>query len=414
MSPVLVRPDLCGYPVWEMRDPLTTYPAPSDADDICPPDTIFCFKRTLRWLELHYPEAAPRVSRAADATGDDMFEVLQYIDAEQITMVVLGQENERRGTYAVSKDNGNFPEVEPADPYNGEIGRVSGGVLENFRTDPGFQQLQAMDRLEASQRNTGAVPAEFGGEASSNIRTGRRGSQVLSSTVDYPIQEAQEILAASLQEENDVAIDIAMAWWPNTSRTFAIPFAREPVTYTPVETFDTKVQFVQYSYAGADTNGLVIEGGQRIAMGVQSKQTFMENDPMIADADAENDRIVLESVRMASLSALQTQAADPAGPFTPMDLARLEELIYDKNMPYYKALAKLQKEKQEEQAAAAQGQLDPTQMQPGLAMAGAPGTPQAAQAVGPAEPSMGNLTNILANLRLQQRSSPAEQGSPSG
>lgn len=475
MSPVLVRPDKCGYPVWEMRDPLSTFPAPSDPDDLCPSDTIFCFKRTLRWLEIHYPEVAPRISRPANAHGDDMFEVIQYIDAEQITMIVLGQENERgdfnhvtlsttsnlagrplvivpgritldrlqgqfdqmigmyeaqatlwalhieavkRGIfgelYAVAKDNGEFPEVEPADPYTGEIGRISGGTLQPVRADPGFQQLQAMDRLEASQRGTGAVPAEFGGEGASNVRTGRRGSQVLSSTVDYPIQEAQELLAASLQEENDAAMDIALAWWPNTSRTFAIPYAREPVTYTPAETFDTKAQFVQYSFAGSDTNGLVIEAGQRIGMGTLSKETFMAIDPLVQDPDAEMDRITLEGVRQASLSALQTQAADPAGPYQPADMARLEELIYDKNLPLFKAIAKLNDEKQKEQLAAQQGQLSDQAMQPGLGTAGAPGTPQAGQPIGAAPPSMGNLTNILANLRLQQRSSPAEAGSPTG
>lgn len=476
MSPVLIRPGKKGYPIWEARDPLTTFPAPSPEEDLIPPDTIFCVKRSLRWLELNYPDITPRLTRPSEATVDTMFEVLQYVDDEQLSLVAVGKENSngeinhvtlsttanragrplvvvpgritldrlqgqfdqmigmyetqaklwalqlqaiQRGifpeTYVVSKDNGTPPDVTPADPYTGDIGTVAGGIIQEIKVDPSFANMQAIDRLEASQRNTGAVPAEFGGEAASNIRTGRRGSQVLSSTVDYPIQEHQEILAASLQEENDAAIQVALAWYPNTSRTFVLPYTRKPVTYTASEVFgEITDQFVDYAYAGSDTNGLVIEGGQRIAMGTLSKESFMRIDPMVKDPDAENDRITLEAIRAAHLNAIQTQAADPAGPYTPADLARLEELVYDRNMPLYRAVAKLQAEKQAEQEAAQAGQLTDQQMQPGLAMPGAPGTPGAATTVGQPAPSMENLTSILGNLRLQQRTSPAENASPGG
>jgi hypothetical protein len=154
--------------------------------------------------------------------------------------------------------------------------------------------------------------------------------------------------------------------------------------------------------SGADSGGMVIEMGQRIGMETLSKQSFMEIDPAIPDADLEMDRITLQGIRAAAMNAIQTQAADPAGPYKPKDLARLEELIYDKNMPLYKAITKLNEELQEEQAAAAQGQLPPEQMQPGL------GTEPAA-AIGPPPSSMANLTQTLGNLRLQQRTSPAER-----
>lgn len=476
MSPVLIRPGNKGYPIWEVRDPLTCFPAPTPEDDLLPPDVIFCVKRSLRWIESNYPKLAPRVTRPREANADSMFEVLQYIDADQISLIVLGKENAhgeivnvelsteenrahrplcvvpgritldrlqgqfdqmigmyetqaklwalqlqaiQRGIfpeqYAVSKETGNPIEISPADAYTGEIGRIEGGILQEVRTDPSFQNLQALDRLEAYQRNTGAVPAEFGGDGSTNVRTGRRGAQVMSSTVDYPIMEAQEIIAASLQEENAAAIDVALAWFPNTTKTFVLPYQRKPVTYTAAQVFEeTTAQFVEYAYAGSDTNGLVIEGGQRIGMGTMSKATFMRNDPMVKDPDAEGDRIVLEGIQQAALASIQQQAADPNGPLTMADLARLEELVYDKNMPLYKAVQQLQKEIQQRQMDAQQGQLDPMAMQPGLAAPGAPGTAMAGQPIGPPDASMGNLTNILGNLRLQQRQSPAEAASPGG
>jgi hypothetical protein len=286
-----------------------------------------------------------------------------------------------------------------ADPYTGEVGKISGGDIKEIRTDPGFQQLNSIDRLEASQRSTGGVPAEFGGEGSGNVRTGRRGAQVMSAAVDFPIQEHQDILAASLQAENSVAIAVAKAWAGNRQHTLMVPFLRKPVVYTPNVTFDSEDQFVRYAMSGSDSQGLVIEGGQRVGMGTMSKQSFMENDPMIPDPDAEHDRIVLQGIEDAHLNAIQQQAADPAGPYQPKDLARLTELIYDKNMPLYKAVQKLHDELAAEQAQAQQGQLPPEQLQPGLAAPGAPGTPAAGEAIAPPQPSMGNLSQLLSQLQ---------------
>jgi hypothetical protein len=470
-SPVLIAPGNDGYPTWKERDPLTSYPAPGN--DIVPSDTIFCFNRTLRWLDLNYPTQTRKLSRRDAWKWDDKIDVIQYVDADQLTLIALGQTDPRNmesnyqllsqadnlagcplvivpGRITLDRLQGQFDQmigmyemeatlwalhlhavkrgifgerwavgddvqiVTPANPYDGTVGHITGGDIKDIRADPGFQQLNSIDRLEQNQRQVGAVPAEFGGEGSGNVRTGRRGSQVMSAAVDFPIQEHQEILAASLEEENYAAIKIAKAYWGNTSKTFVIPFLREPVTYTPNTTFETEAQFVRYSYAGSDTNGLVIEGGQRIGMGTMSARSFMDNDPMIPDPDAEEDRIVLEGIRRAHLSAIQTQAADPAGPYQPQHLARLEELIYDKNLPLYKAVQKLQEEIQAEQAAAAGGQMGDQAVQPGLAMPGAPGTAEAAMPIGEPPASMGNLTSTLANLRLQQRSSPAEDASMTG
>ncbi|NCV60837.1 MAG: hypothetical protein EBW52_05455, partial [Betaproteobacteria bacterium] len=41
--------------------------------------------------------------------------------------------------------------------------------------NPGYKTDTALDRLERQERLEGSIPAEFGGESASNIRTGRRG-----------------------------------------------------------------------------------------------------------------------------------------------------------------------------------------------------------------------------------------------
>jgi hypothetical protein len=256
--------------------------------------------------------------------------------------------------------------------------------------------------LERNQRVTGAIPAEFGGESPTNVRTDRRGQSVVGGAIDFPVQEHQELLGASLEAENKIAIAVAKAWWPRKSKTFVVPFGTGQVTYTPEDTFDTDMHRVSYSYAGADTNTLVIESGQRVGMGTLSKRSFMMIDPMVTDADAEHQRVVLEAIETAHLQSIQQQAANPQGPYQPKDLARLTQLIFEKGLSLYEAEQKLHDELQKEQAAAAQGQLSPQQMQPGMSTPGAPGTPQMAQAIGPPQPSQDNLMSLLQTLRKPQ------------
>lgn len=464
-SPVLVRPGKNDIPRWEVRDPLATFPSPMDPDELVPEDCIFSFRRSVGYLRTHYDNLAfaPLGTDRSPVTNDTMVDVLHYIDADQITMVAVGKEANQEGRLpsielgtvenragrplvvipgrvTLDKLQGQFDQLigmyeaqgllwalhlhavkraifgetwlearqgeepvvhVPADPYQGDIGITSGGVLQQFRTDPGVQTLPAMDRLERAERLTGAVPAEFGGEAPSNVRTARRGGQVLSAAVDFPIQEHQELLAASLEKENHIAIAIAKSYWGGTKRTFAVPFGRGQVVYTPNETFDTDTHRVSYAYSGTDTNGLVIEGGQRVAQETLSRYSFMLIDPMVTDPDAEHDRIVNERLERATLASIEQQAANPMGPFQPIDMARLYELTYEKNMPVYQALQKVHEEAQQRQAQTQQTPEQPEQ--PGLSTPGAPGTAQAGiPAIGPASPSQQNLVQILQSIRRPQ------------
>lgn len=464
MSPVLIRPGMDGYPIWEVRTPSESFPAPTAPLDMVPTDCIFAFKRTAKWLRARYPIMA---TFGSDLKDDTELEVLQFVSADQYALVVIGkgdnkyvpgsgpksppvlfllnQEN-RAGrpcvivpgritlgglmgqfdqligmyegqsklwalqmhavarevfgeTWVHSTAQGGAPNIiQEADPYDGTVGIIEDGQIQQFRVQSSQGVNQGLDRMERDQRITGPVPAELGGESPSNIRTGRRGGQVFSSAVDFHIQEHQEILAASAEEENKVAVAIAKAYWGDTPKTFQVPFGRGQVTCIPNTTFDTDAHHVNYAYAGADTNGLVIEGGQRIGQQTLSKRSFMEIDPMVTDPDAEHDQIIKESLELAFLQSIQTQASQPDGPYQPADLARITELVYTQDMELYEAVAKVHQEAQAAQAQ--QGAPGAEQAQPGLGQAGAPGTPQAAIA-GP-NASQANLSDLLNSLRRPQ------------
>ena len=63
-APAVVRPDhRREIPVWEPRDTLSAYPAPtSDPLGLCPADCIFAVQRSLGWISSHFGKAA-KISR---------------------------------------------------------------------------------------------------------------------------------------------------------------------------------------------------------------------------------------------------------------------------------------------------------------------------------------------------------------
>jgi len=258
--------------------------------------------------------------------------------------------------------------VNPADGLTGDVGVIRGGDLRDMQMQPGYMTNPAIDRLERAQRLTAGIPPEFGGESSTNIRTGRRGDSVLSAAVDFPVQEAQRILARSLQEENKLAIDMAKKYAGNKGKTFYVTTknAKGPVEYTPNVNFDSTENVVTYSQAGADVNNLVIGGGQRVGMGTMSKRSFMSIDPLVEDPEFEHDSVIAESLEEALLTSIQQQAVEGAIP--PADLARIMDLVANNELELAKAVERVQKEAQERQAK----QVDAAapEAQPGLAMPG--------------------------------------------
>ena len=232
----------------------------------------------------------------------------------------------------------------------------------------------------------------FAASSGTNIRTGRRGENVLSATIDFRVQEAQEAFAQSLLAEDKVAIAIEKAYWGNTPKSCFMPgrATAGKVDYTPNKVWETEFHYVAYSAAGSDVNNLIIGLGQRVGTGLMSKESAREADPLIDDPDMEHDRIIAEGVEAALLSSIQQQAANPGGPYQPADLALLVKKVLVDSKSLYDAVSEVDQAAKERQAQ--QVPAGAPEAQPGLAMPGM-GAEQPAEAAAPA-----GIEGLLAQL----------------
>jgi hypothetical protein len=164
------------------------------------------------------------------------------------------------------------------------------------------------------------------------------------------------------------------------------------VDYVPNKHFTTDDNVVSYSHAGADINNLVIAGGQRLAMGTMSKESFMKIDPLVEDVESERDAVTSEQLEQSLLAGIQQQAASGAIP--PSDVARIIELVKSDRMELPEAVEKVQREAQERQAE----MVSPTspEAQPGIAQPGAGA--EAMVAPPPAEGGAAGLRELLGAL----------------
>lgn len=284
-------------------------------------------------------------------------------------------------TYLVGRANSAIPKF-LAGPYDGRTGKVNivqdGDPLQ-LATNPGFQTLPAIDRLERNARISSGTPAEFGGESGTNIRTGKRGDAVLSAVVDFPQQEAQEILAEALREENVRAIACDKAYFGDSPKSFYSNWAgaRGQVDYTPNKHFTSHHNTVVYSMPGADANGTVIGLAQRVGAELLSVKSAMELDPMVEDAAKEHAQRVSEQIEAAVLAGFQQQVSQGQVPLE--DSAWVLEQVANHKMSLAEAILAAQRRAQERQAAVATAEpgapeapVDPTapEAQPGLSLPG--------------------------------------------
>lgn len=298
----------------------------------------------------------------------------------------------------------------PHDGRTGLINVIAGGDIRTEQPQPGYLTNPTIDRLERNQRVTAGIPAEFGGESGSNIRTGRRGDAILSAVIDYPVAEAQEAFAFALEEENEIAIDLAKHYAGDKTKTLYVGTgnATRAVTYTPNQVFPDNEHVVSYPASGTDLNSLIIGLGQRIGLGIMSKETAATLDPFIDNPEVEHDRIIAEGLEQALVASIQQQAA--GGQIPPLVLAKVMQLVKDDRMEIAEALNKVtedaikeQKKAEEEAAAAQQGAaMTPGQMMAPSAMEAMAG-PGAAAAMqspipGPGQ-GMEDLGALLGALR---------------
>ena len=290
--------------------------------------------------------------------------------------------------YLVARTGENPEILQLADSKAGVLGVVKGGDIISRDLNPGYKTYEAIDRLERQERLEGAIPAEFGGESASNIRTGRRGENILSATVDFRVQEAQSIFEMSILEEDKTAIAIDKTYFGDVTKTFFMASRTNttPETYVPNKIWETDFHYVSYSAAGSDVNSLIIGLGQRLGTGLMSKESAREADPLISDPDLEHDRIISEGVEAALLSSIQAQAADPNGPYQPDDLAYLTKQVVELDTTLYEAVRRTQQRAQDRQATMVQAGAPETM--PGLS---APGMGMESPVIGGGQPSIEQL-----------------------
>ena len=297
-----------------------------------------------------------------------------------------------------------------ADGKQGIIGIIENGVLQSVNIQPGAQVPTAIDRLERAARLAGGIPAEFGGEAASNIRTGRRGAQVMGDTVDMPLQEYQQILASAKDAENLRAVRTMTSYYGKQISMFILPrdgkvrnIPGNPATYTPSETFVSDYSEAKYPFLGSDASSIPIEIGQRVGMLEMSLQTAREMDPKIPDPVAEAARVISEGLEKALLGGIEQGLA--GGMLDPIVAARCEqEMRASPNERFADVYVKVHTMMQKEQAAQAQptqpGMAPPTGPSPAQ-MPGAavpPGGPQPQPLNGPPSAGQQNLAQLVSSL----------------
>ena len=324
--------------------------------------------------------------------------------------------------------NGMEPKiVQNADGKMGVRGIVKNGQIIAMNPQPGQQTGQTLDRLERSARLSAGIPAEWGGESGSNIRTARRGDSVMASAVDPDIQESQEIFAASMEAEIRRGIAIQKAYYGNKPTLFLLGLDNKVgkyPDYTPNDAFETDLVKVIYPLPGSDANNMAVMIGQKVGIGEMSVRSAMEMDPLIRDPETEMVRIQMEGIRKALLSGLEQQAVQ--GQLDPATIARIAQKLGDGRTNLETAVAAVHEEMQKEQAKKQNAQTQQAQQQassqpqPGMPpMDGAPqnqpeaqpedqagmaaalggaGTPQGQAPIGPPPQGAMNLKDLLGAL----------------
>lgn len=473
-APVCIRPSSQkNIPCWYVRDPLSCYPSPdADPDCLTPDNVIFAFKKSLGWIDANYPFAD--LKRRKRDSREYKVTILEYMDAEQITMIALGTDmnpdsgvpepinygafnddswvnsqslitlestpnlagicpavipgritlDREQGQYdgiigmyqsqamlfalnfravaqdvwpnewLISQPGQQAKIVKMANGRTGEIGEISGGDIKAMHAQPGYQVGELLRNLDRNQHVSAGIPQEFGGESPSNVRTGRRGDSILSAVVDFPIQEAQTLLAKSLEAENRIAVATDLAYYGNDKKSFYVSWkgARGNVDYIPNKIFTTDQNRVFFPAAGVDANNLTISLGQLVGSELMSSRTAMEMHPFIDDAEEEMDRITVAGLNRAMQAAIEQQAAQGAIP--PADIARIAQLVATDQMELAEAIMTAQQEAQERQASQAppgDPSLQPGLAQPGMGAEAQPAVPEVA-------PSASNLASVLGSL----------------
>lgn len=306
-------------------------------------------------------------------------------------------------TWEIGQDGQNPQIVIEADGMRGVRGQMRNGTIFVENSSPGYMTPTTIDRLERNARVGARIPAEFGGEASTNVRTGARGGQIISATVDFQVQEAQRLFARSLTRENEIAIAVDKAYFGPQRKTIWVGSKdqRRKASYVPDELWTTDRHDVDYTHAGSDANSLTIGLLQLQGANVISAETVRRRHPLVDNPEQEHDYIQAEQLEAALLSSVAAQANQGAIP--PSDLARIMQLVKRDELELADAIMKAQEEAQARQAAQVPA-TDPA-AQPGLAQ---PGMGAESAPIPEVQPGLRNLQSLAGATRLINMRTPNE------
>ncbi len=306
------------------------------------------------------------------------------------------------------------PEIlHPANPGEGEAGVVKGGTLQHRNVPVQFQERTAVSDLERAQRLTAGLPSELGGEAATNVRTGRRGDQLLSAVLDFPMAEAHEILQETIEWANDAMACVDYEYFPRSKKSFFVAFQGEKgkLDYEPGKLWRSPDgglatgSKVSYFAAGLDANDRIISLGQRKGMGTMSDRTLMRHDPLVDDVEGELALIRGDQIDQVVLARAQELLANPQSMFSMKDMTALKRKVRD-GLPIDEAMDDVMtaiEQRQQEQAQQQAAQQNALAAPNALAGAGAPGapTPEAEIPPGIAPPpqDLQNLNSLLLSAR---------------
>jgi hypothetical protein len=329
-----------------------------------------------------------------------MYEAQAELDA-------LGKIARRKGVFAeewlVSNEpNGIAQIVTPADAFAGIVGQVSGGSIVRLAPESQYSTDTGVDRYERNMRIEAGLPSDFGGESSTNVRTGARANALIQNAIDPVLQETHELFSKSLEAEDCIAIAIDKAYWSGQTKT--VWLGSEAVSYDPGKVWETDRHLVDYSMAGADLNQLTIVPLQLVGAGAMSLRTMMGLHPLIKDVDKEMDMVTVDKIDQAILASLQTLLTTP-GAIPMSDVMKVRNMILRGDADLGEAWEQVQQEAQERQARLAETQA---QAMPGMEMQG-----QGAEqplGPGPQQDPIANLRNDLGNLRMINMTTPQERG----
>lgn len=320
--------------------------------------------------------------------------------------------------WAVSSSNSSSSAriIRRADGKRGIIGIVDKGQLQVVRPPLNQEIGLALDRYESATRQSG-VPAGFGGESPSNVRTGKQYDQVIGSQVDMGLQESQELIAASAEIENYIAINQMLTYYPKkkTAFFFGPDGPKNRMDYVPEEVFDTDLCKVKYPFPGRDVNAAAVRNGQLHGIGEKSLQTMREDDPDIEYPEQEAVRVREEDIDRSFMSGLEQGLAQQTIPIA--YVAKIYEKILAGKRPVEAGL-EVDNEMKAQQAATQNAPAATPEApaapedQPGLAAppGGAPAAP-----TGPPSARLGDLLSQLQSPNAQQNAvSQAPAPAPAG